>query len=51
LKSRLIPVLLTALLAAGLVSTPAAAEPDAVVPKTVPALTGWQPSEITVDAQ
>ncbi|TCO22111.1 hexosaminidase [Kribbella steppae] len=42
MKSRLIPVLLTALIAAGLVSTPATAEPAAPTPKTIPALTGWQ---------
>ncbi|MEI8408250.1 MULTISPECIES: family 20 glycosylhydrolase [unclassified Kribbella] len=40
MKPRLIPVLLTALIAAGLVSTPAAAQ--AATPKTIPALTGWQ---------
>ncbi|MFI6674019.1 family 20 glycosylhydrolase [Kribbella sp. NPDC050470] len=41
MKSRLIAgVLGTVLLAAGLVSTPATAQP--VTPKTVPALTGWQ---------
>ena len=42
MKSRLIPVLLTALIAAGLVSTPATAEPAAPTPKTIPLLTGWQ---------
>ena len=42
MKSRLIPVVLTVLIAAGLVSTPATAQPASSTPTTIPALTGWQ---------